>query len=101
MDVQTNGENGVGYSATEARDKNRNEYNETADVYTVWGETSLLMQQQSYYAGFQEMMKEGVQGKTFLEIGCGFCPCGQKLAAKGANKIYGLDISEGMIEMAK
>jgi len=44
MDVQTNGENGVGYSATEARDKNRNEYNETADVYTVWGETSLLMQ---------------------------------------------------------
>jgi len=47
------------------------------------------------------MMKEGVQGKTFLEIGCGFCPCGQKLAAKGANKIYGLDISEGMIAMAK
>ena len=47
------------------------------------------------------MVKEGIEGKTFLEVGCGFCPCGQKLAAKGAKKIYGLDISEGMIDNAR
>ena len=89
------------YSAAEARDKNRDEYNETADDYNIWAENSILMQQQSYYAGFNEMLQDGIEGKTFLEIGCGQCPCGQKLAAKGAKKIYGLDISEGMIEIAK
>ena len=47
------------------------------------------------------MIKEGVEGKTFLEIGCGFCPCGQKLVAKGAKKVFGLDISEGMIDIAR
>ena len=47
------------------------------------------------------MLKDGIAGKTFLEIGCGFCPCGQKLVAEGAEKVYGLDISEGMIESAR
>ena len=44
MDAETTGDLGAIYSATEARDKNRDEYNDTADVYTVWGETTLLMQ---------------------------------------------------------
>ena len=81
MDVNTGTDAGAVYSAAEARDKNRDEYNETADAYTAWGESTLLMQQQSYYAVFQEMLKDGIEGKTFLEVGCGFCPCGQKLAA--------------------
>ena len=37
----------------------------------------------------------------FLKVGCGPCPIGQRLAAKGARKIYGLDISEAMIESAR
>ena len=48
-----------------------------------------------------EMEKEGIEGKTFLEVGCGPCPIGQQLAKKGAKKIYGLDISSEMIEAAR
>ena len=47
------------------------------------------------------MINDGIEGKTFLEVGCGQCPIGQQLAAKGASKIYGLDISPGMVEAAK
>ena len=43
----------------------------------------------------------GVEGKTFLEIGCGPCPIGRHLAKGGAKKIYGLDISSEMIEAAR
>jgi len=51
------------------------------------------MQKYCYYSTFNELDKEGVEGKTFLEVGCGPCPIGQRLATKGAKKIYGLDIS--------
>jgi 2-polyprenyl-3-methyl-5-hydroxy-6-metoxy-1,4-benzoquinol methylase len=47
------------------------------------------------------MEKEGVEGKTFLEVGCGPCPIGQVMAKQGAKKLYGLDISSEMIEAAK
>ena len=67
------------YSEAAARDKNKAEYTESADAYTIWGKEAVLMQQHAYYAVFQEMIKEGIEGKTFLEVGCGFCPCGQKL----------------------
>ena len=67
------------------------------------------------------LQQEGIEGKTFLEFGCGPCPIGQRLAKKvylrriylfdqvilplfhkfqGAKKVYGLDISSGMIEAA-
>ena len=59
------------------------------------------MQNYCYYSSFNEMGKEGIEGKTFLEVGCGPCPIGQRLAAKGAKKIYGLDISSEMIEAAR
>ena len=59
------------------------------------------MQSYCYYSTFQEMENEGIEGKTFLEVGCGPCPIGQILAKKGAKKIYGLDISSEMIESAK
>lgn len=36
-----------------------------------------------------------------MEVGCGPCPIGQKLATLGAKKIYGLDISSEMIETSK
>ena len=59
------------------------------------------MQKYCYYSTFHEMESEGIEGKTFLEVGCRQCPIGQKLAAKGAKKIYGLDISEEMIQLAR
>jgi len=33
------------------------------------------------------MEVEGIENKTFLEVGCGPCPIGQRLAEKGAKKI--------------
>ena len=47
------------------------------------------------------MKIEGIEGKTFLEVGCGPCPIGQRLASLGAKKIYGVDISEEMITASK
>ena len=35
---------GAAYSANEARDKNRDEYNDTADEYTIWADNNILMQ---------------------------------------------------------
>jgi ubiquinone/menaquinone biosynthesis C-methylase UbiE len=40
----------------------------------------------------------GIEGKTFMVVGYGPCPTGRQLIAKGAKKIYVLDISESMIE---
>ena len=50
---------------------------------------------------FNELKKEGIEGKTYLEVACGPCPIGQKLALLGAKKIYGLDISSEMIETSR
>lgn len=85
----------------EARDKNMEEYNKTADAYDTWCQENVLMQKVCYYSTFKELEKEGIEGKTFLEVGCGPCPIGQRLAKMGAKKIYGLDISKEMIESAK
>jgi ubiquinone/menaquinone biosynthesis C-methylase UbiE len=54
-----------------------------------------------YYSTFKELELEGVEGKTFLEVGCGPCPIGQRLAKMGAKKIVGLDISSELIECAR
>jgi SAM-dependent methyltransferase len=43
---------------------------------------------------------EDVQGKTFLDAGCGSGPWGI-LAAKNGAKVYGIDIQEDMIALAK
>ena len=85
----------------QARDKNIEEYNKAADAYDKWQGDNILMQRYCYYSCFQELVNEGIEGKTFLEVGCGPCPIGRKLAAKGAKKIYGLDISEGMLEAGR
>ena len=77
----------------QARDKNREEYNSTAAAYDEWQASNVLMQHYCYYSTINEIEKEGIEGKTFLEVGCGPCPVGQRLAKKGAKKIYGLDIS--------
>ena len=61
----------------------------------------MLMQRLSYYSTFNELMKDGIEGKTYLEVGCGPCPIGRQLAQQGAKKIYGLDISSEMIANAK
>ena len=59
-----------------SRDKNIEEYNKTADSYEKWSQTNILMQRYCYYSTFQELEKEGIEGKTFLEVGCGPCPIG-------------------------
>jgi len=88
-------------SPEEARDKNREEYNATADKYDQWCQENVLMQKYCYYSTFAELQKFGVEGKTFLEVGCGPCPIGQRLAKLGAKKIFGLDISQTMIDSAQ
>ena len=89
------------YDVEEARNKNKDEYNSTAGDYDSWQNGNVLMQNICYHATFKELEAEGIQGKTFLEVGCGPCPNGQRLARRGAKKIYGLDISEEMIANAK
>jgi len=89
------------YTEGSAVSKNRYEYNQSADAYERWCENNILMQKHSYYSTLNELENEGIRGKTFLEVGCGPCPIGQRLAKKGAKKIYGLDISSGMIEAAR
>ena len=85
----------------EVVDAVKDNYNASADAYSQWSQTNHLMQNLNYYSTFNEMEKEGIQGKTFMEFGCGPCPIGQILAKKGAKKIYGLDISSEMIESSK
>ena len=84
-----------------AIDKNIDEYDATAAAYDTWCRESVLMQQYSYYSTFNELSKDGVEGKTYLEVGCGPCPIGRRLANMGAKKIYGMDISAEMIENCK
>ena len=85
----------------EAVDKNIDEYNPTAGDYDSWCKEAVLMQQICYYSTFNELEKDGIQGKTYMEVGCGPCPIGKKLAVMGAKKIYGIDISSEMIEGCK
>ena len=59
-----------------ARDKNRDEYNQTADHYDEWCKENVLMQHLCYYSTDNELKKVGIEGKTFLEVGCGPCPIG-------------------------
>ena len=59
-----------------ARSKNVEEYNATADNYNTFSQESVLMQKYCYYSTFSELEKEGIEGKTFLEVGCGPCPIG-------------------------
>jgi ubiquinone/menaquinone biosynthesis C-methylase UbiE len=50
-----------------------------------------------YFSTLNEIESMGIEGKTFLEVGCGPCPIGKRLVERGAGKIYGLDISQEMI----
>ena len=93
--------NSSAYTDQEARDKNIDEYNATAGAYTRWSNENIQMQNQCYYSTFNELEKEGIEGKTFLEVGCGPCPIGRKLVEKHAKKVIGLDISSEMIEFAR
>jgi ubiquinone/menaquinone biosynthesis C-methylase UbiE len=89
------------YTQEDARTKNREEYSGQADIYADWQANNICMQKLHYFTTFDQLRQEGVDGKTFLEVGCGTCPVGQRLVQDGAKKIYGLDISAGMLEEAK
>ena len=73
----------------------RKEYNTNADKYEKWCQEDLSMQKFAYYSTVAELEKEGIEGKTFLEVECGPCPIGQRLAKLGGKKIICLDISSG------
>ena len=79
----------------------RKEYNTNADKYEKWCQEDLSMQKLAYYSTIAELEKEGIEGKTFLEVGCGPCPIGQRLAKLGVKKIICLDISSEMLERAQ
>ena len=83
----------------EAGNKNIDEYNEGSDAYQQWSESNPIMVNWSYYSTIASL--DAVEGKTFAEIGCGPSPIGRRLAAKGAKKVYGVDVSDSMIEIAK
>ena len=63
-------------TSEQAREKNIDEYNKTADKYDNWCKTNTTMQQMCYFSTFDQLEKEGIEGKTFLEVGCGPCPVG-------------------------
>ena len=63
-------------SQEDARDKNREEYNQSADAYDLWCKTNKIMQHYCYYSTYAEMQKQGLDAKTVLEVGCGPCPIG-------------------------
>ena len=77
MDPTNSSSSSSPYTEQEARDKNIEEYNAVADLYTAWSNENLLMQHMCYYTTFNELEKEGIEGKTFLEVGCGPCPIGR------------------------
>ena len=83
----------------EGGNKNKDEYNEGSDAYQQWSENNPIMVNWSYYSTIACL--DALEGKTFAEIGCGPSPIGRRLAAKGAAKVYGVDVSESMIENAK
>lgn len=112
MTKRTNTENGDGlffakkqkdgYDTEEARSKNKEEYNDAADEYAMWCSGSVLMQEYCYHSTIEQIEKQvGIKGKSFMEVGCGPCPIGQKLVARGAAKIVGVDISDKMIDNAR
>lgn len=44
---------------------------------------------------------EPIEGKTFLDVGCGSGVYSLELAGRGAKKVIGLDIAENMVEMCR
>ncbi|NOY22050.1 MAG: methyltransferase domain-containing protein [Acidobacteria bacterium] len=55
------------------------------------------------YERFQFTMKHAmpIEGRTFLDVGCGTGRYSLELARKGASKVIGIDISERMIEICR
>jgi hypothetical protein len=75
--AETSSTSSFSYTEQEARDKNIEEYNAAADAYTSWSNDNILMQHLCYYSTFNELEKDGIEGKVFLEVGCGPCPIGR------------------------
>jgi hypothetical protein len=55
-------------------------YSAAVDAYTQWSNENIVMQHLCNYSTLNELEKEGIQDKTFLEVSCGPCPIGRKLA---------------------
>ena len=72
-----------------------------ATDYETWEEQNVIMQEFSYYTIMNELSNIGIKDKIFMDVGCGPCPIGQKLVVKGAKKVFGVDISQAMLDRAQ
>ncbi len=72
-----------------------------ATDYESWEEKNVIMQEFNYHTIMNELSNIGIKDKLFMDVGCGPCPIGQKLVVKGAKKVFGVDISQAMLDRAK
>lgn len=72
-----------------------------ATEYESWEENNVIMQEYCYYTIMNELSNIGINDKTFMDVGCGPCPIGQQLVAKGAKKVFGVDVSQAMLNRAQ
>ena len=90
-------------AAAESRALNDEVYgcHTAATDYESWEENNVIMQEYSYYTIMNELSNIGIKDKTFMDVGCGPCPIGQQLVAKGAKKVFGVDVSQAMLDRAQ
>ena len=95
--------NGDDDAAAESRALNDELYGSdtAATDYESWEENNVIMQEYSYYTIMNELSNIGIKDKTFMDVGCGPCPIGQQLVAKGAKKVFGVDVSQAMLDRAQ
>ena len=90
-------------AAAESRALNDEVYgcHTAATDYESWEENNVIMQEYCYYTIMNELSNIGIKDKTFMDVGCGPCPIGQQLVAKGAKKVFGVDVSQAMLDRAQ
>ncbi len=73
-------------------------YDSIGEYYEKFSNT--VAQRQSELQDILNMVGE-IQGKSVLDLACGYGYFGRELHRRGATKVVGVDISEKMIELAK
>ncbi|WP_340617428.1 class I SAM-dependent DNA methyltransferase [Xenorhabdus entomophaga] len=73
-------------------------YDSIGEHYEQFSNT--VAQRQSELRDILNMVGE-IQGKSVLDLACGYGYFGRELHHRGASKVVGVDISEKMIELAK
>ncbi|MEQ1966185.1 methyltransferase domain-containing protein [Xenorhabdus nematophila] len=73
-------------------------YNSIGEHYEKFSNT--VAQRQSELRDIINMVGD-IQGKSVLDLACGYGYYGRELHRRGASKVVGIDVSEKMIELAK